>query len=220
MIDNGEEIPGPRQVSRLAELADAATAFRPAPGTTPGARADADAHTGASTGATSNTTDATRSATDATRHTTAPTTSADTGAGDTVGGTQDGAGEPAPVGERFAELLALFRSTAVLVPFDPYGSLWTAEQNGVRWICAFSDEAALARFAYAQQDADRAWDYRTVLGSRLLDEMVPMLPGPAGVALDAGSPDGVLFPPVRGIVPDAVAVDLGNDGFMTHGGTR
>ena len=42
--------------------------------------------------------------------------------------------------------------------------------------------------------------------------MVPLLPGPAGVALDAGSEDGgVLFPPVAGIVPDAVAVDLGGD---------
>jgi len=40
--------------------------------------------------------------------------------------------------------------------------------------------------------------------------MVPMLPGPAGVALDAGSVDGgMLFPPVAGIVPDSVAVDLG-----------
>jgi len=147
---------------------------------------------------------------------------------------QDPTGAPELDHERFAELLALFRSTAVLVPLDPYGSLWTAEQNGVRWICAFSDEAALARFAYAQQDAARAWDYRTVLGSRLLDQMVPMLPGPAGVALDAGSPDGMLFPPVRGIVPDAVAVDTeGHAGYggagaaiggheepMTYGGTR
>ncbi|MFE9626860.1 hypothetical protein [Streptomyces sp. NPDC006527] len=31
---------------------------------------------------------------------------------------------------------------------------------------------------------------------------------PCGVALDVGSDgDGVLFPPVAGIVPDAVAVD-------------
>ncbi|MEU9678531.1 SseB family protein [Streptomyces parvus] len=112
----------------------------------------------------------------------------------------------------FAMLLGEFRRTAVLVPFDPYGSLWTADQNGVRWICAFSDEEALARFAQAQGDSDREWTYRTILGARLLDSMVPMLPGPAGVALDAGSTDGVLFPPVAGIVPDHVAVDLGETG--------
>ncbi|MER8066722.1 SseB family protein [Streptomyces sp. NPDC094034] len=110
---------------------------------------------------------------------------------------------------QFAMLLGEFRRTAVLVPFDAYGSLWTAEQNGVRWICAFSDEEALARFARAQGDARREWTYRTILGARLLDVMVPMLPGPAGVALDAGSEGGMLFPPVVGIVPESVAVDLG-----------
>ncbi|MFJ9028595.1 SseB family protein [Streptomyces sp. NPDC102274] len=110
---------------------------------------------------------------------------------------------------RFAMLLGEFRRTAVLVPFDAYGSLWTAEQDGVRWICAFSDEEALARFARAQGDAGREWTYRTILGARLLDVMVPMLPGPAGVALDAGSAEGMLFPPVKGIVPDSAAVDLG-----------
>lgn len=109
----------------------------------------------------------------------------------------------------FTALLGEFRRTAVLVPFDAHGSLWTAEQNGVRWICAFSDEESLAGFARARGEAEREWTYRTVLGARLLDVMVPMLPGPAGVALDAGSDGGMLFPPVAGIVPDAVAVDLG-----------
>ncbi|MFF3060761.1 SseB family protein [Streptomyces sp. NPDC057909] len=108
----------------------------------------------------------------------------------------------------FAVLLGEFRRTAVLVPLDASGSLWSADHNGVRWICAFSDEQALGGFARAQGDADREWTYRTILGARLLDVMVPLLPGPAGVALDAGSTDGMLFPPVAGIVPDAVAVNL------------
>lgn len=109
----------------------------------------------------------------------------------------------------FAVLLGEFRRTAVLVPIDAHDSPWTADQGGVRWICAFSDEEALARFARAQGDAEREWTYQTVLGARLLDVMVPMLPGPGGVALDAGSEDGMLFPPVAGIVPDAAVVDLG-----------
>ncbi|MFD6278467.1 SseB family protein [Streptomyces sp. NPDC060209] len=109
----------------------------------------------------------------------------------------------------FAVLLGEFRRTAVLAPLDGNGDLWSAEQNGVRWICAFSDEEALARFASARGEAGREWAYQAVLGARLLDVMVPLLPGPAGVALDAGSTDGMLFPPVVGIVPDAVAVDLG-----------
>lgn len=117
--------------------------------------------------------------------------------------------EVAVARRRFAVLLGEFRRAAVLVPFDAQGSLWTADFNGVRWICAFSDEEALSRFAHAQGDAGREWEYRAVLGARLLDVMVPMLPWPAGVALDAGSEEGMLFPPVAGIVPDAVAVDLG-----------
>ncbi|WP_374775597.1 hypothetical protein [Streptomyces sp. NBC_01310] len=42
----------------------------------------------------------------------------------------------------------------------------------MRWICAFSDEQALARFARAQGDTEREWTYRTVLGARLLDAAV------------------------------------------------
>ncbi|MFF2188254.1 SseB family protein, partial [Streptomyces sp. NPDC058155] len=94
--------------------------------------------------------------------------------------------DPMGVARReFAVLLGVFRRSAVLVSLDAAGDLWSAEQNGVRWICAFSDEEALALFARARGDAGREWVYRTVLGARLLDVMVPLLPGPAGVALDA-----------------------------------
>ncbi|MEU8889001.1 SseB family protein [Streptomyces sp. NPDC048442] len=112
----------------------------------------------------------------------------------------------------FAALLGEFRRHTVLVPLDAHDSLWTAEWGGVRWICAFSDEAALARFAFAQGDAGREWPYRTVYGARLLDVMVPALGVPAGVALDAGSEDGALFPPVAGVVPEEAVVDLGGAG--------
>ncbi|WP_370413704.1 SseB family protein [Streptomyces fradiae] len=124
--------------------------------------------------------------------------------------------EEASARREFARLLGEFRRTAVLVPFDEFGSLWTSDFGGVRWICAFSDEEALARFAVARKEAGREWAYRTVLGARLLDVMVPMLPGPGGVALDAGSADGVVFPPVAGVVPDEVAVDLGGTGAGTR----
>ncbi|MFB7605897.1 SseB family protein [Streptomyces gardneri] len=172
---DGDGIPEPQRVSRLAELAGSSVPVAAPQGPLalvtptaqalpePGPEADAEAH----------------------------------------------AGDDLTVARRaFARLLGEFRRTAVLVPFDDSGSLWTADFNGVRWICAFSDEDALARFAVARGDAGREWAYRTVLGARLLDVMVPMLPGPGGVALDAGSADGMVFPPVAGIVPDSVAVDL------------
>ncbi|MEU2431125.1 hypothetical protein ABZ611_16710 [Streptomyces sp. NPDC007861] len=118
-----------------------------------------------------------------------------------------GAEAVAEAREAVLERLAHFRSSAVLVPLDDGGGLWTADLGGISWICAFSDEPAVARFAEARGMESREWTYRRVLGSRLLDEIVPAVEFPCGVALDAGSPGGAVFPPVRGIVPDTAAVD-------------
>ncbi|MGV9345202.1 hypothetical protein ACWDSD_10415 [Streptomyces spiralis] len=109
----------------------------------------------------------------------------------------------------FAALLGEFRRTAVLVPLGEDEAPLVGEYGGVRWIYAFSDEAALSRFAVAKGDGSREWTYRRVLGARLLDAAVPAAGMPCGVALDVGSGgDAVLFPPVAGIVPDGAAVDI------------
>lgn len=114
----------------------------------------------------------------------------------------------------FADLLEEFRQTAVLVPLgdgpgpDSERGLLTADLNGVRFILAFSDEQALSRYALARGEYHREWAYQTILGARLLDVAVPAAGVPCGVALDcADGPDGAVFPPVRGVVPDEVAVD-------------
>ncbi|WP_367323551.1 hypothetical protein [Streptomyces sp. HUAS ZL42] len=114
----------------------------------------------------------------------------------------------------FAALLGEFRRTPVLVPLgdvpgpDDERGLLTADLNGIRFILAFSDEHSLARYAQARGEAAREWTYQTILGARLLDVAVPAAGVPCGVALDcADGEDGMVFPPVRGIVPDAVAVD-------------
>ncbi|KND35178.1 hypothetical protein OH797_18245 [Streptomyces anulatus] len=111
-------------------------------------------------------------------------------------------------------LVGELRRALVLVPYDR-GGLWTAEFGGVRWVCGFTDEAALARFAEeravvegAAGAASRSWEYAAFRGARLLDEVIPAMGVPAGVAVNVADPDGaMLFPPVVGIVPDAVAVD-------------
>jgi hypothetical protein len=109
----------------------------------------------------------------------------------------------------FAVLLGEFRRTAVLVPVDADEAPLTGDFGGVRWIYAFSDERALARFACARGEGEREWAYQRWLGARLLDAAVPAVGAPCGVALDVGSEgEGALFPPVRGIVPDAVAVSV------------
>ncbi|MFF3323720.1 SseB family protein [Streptomyces sp. NPDC002889] len=111
-------------------------------------------------------------------------------------------------------LVGELRRALVLVPIDA-GGLWTAELGGVRWICGFTSEDALVRFARARDTGDgsstgRSWEYAALRGARLLDEIVPAMDEPAGVAINVADPDGaMLFPPVVGIVPEAVAVDAG-----------
>ncbi|WP_431515237.1 SseB family protein [Streptomyces sp.] len=117
----------------------------------------------------------------------------------------------------FLDFLDGFRHTTVLVPLDERDGLWSAELGGIRWIMAFSDEEALADFARARSALDgaapREWDYRKILGSRLLDSVVPAVGVPCGVALDAASEDGRVLPPVEGIVPDRATVEAYvNDG--------
>ncbi|MDX2403094.1 hypothetical protein NJO91_08145 [Streptomyces microflavus] len=125
---------------------------------------------------------------------------------DRIAERRTGVGDPrALVGE--------LRRALVLVPYDR-GGLWTAEFGGVRWVCGFTDEAALARFAEERAvmegagAASRTWEYAAFRGARLLDEIIPAMGVPAGVAVNLADPDGsMLFPPVVGIVPDAHAVD-------------
>ncbi|MFH8397393.1 hypothetical protein ACH4E9_08155 [Streptomyces anulatus] len=122
-----------------------------------------------------------------------------------------------PVAQRrqeFAALLERFRATPVLVPLgdghapDEERGLLTADLNGIRFILAFSDRQALARYAQARGEFGREWTYQTILGARLLDVAVPSAGVPCGVALDcADGPDGMILPPVKGIVPDEAAID-------------
>lgn len=101
-------------------------------------------------------------------------------------------------------LVGEFRRSEVLVPVVD-GSLLSAESGGIRWLFAFTELAALERFAAARGEAAPGWV--PVFGARLLDQVIPAIDGPVGIAVDAGSSTGLVLPPVAGIVPDAVAVD-------------
>ncbi len=121
---------------------------------------------------------------------------------------RDGVGDP-------GRLLGEFRRTALLVPVadGPDGGLMSAVSGGIRWIYAFTDEEALARFAEARGESGREWEYLSVLGARLVDAVVPMADGPAGVVVNVADGDGsMFFPPVAGIVPEGSAVDIGDRG--------
>ncbi|WP_367324976.1 hypothetical protein [Streptomyces sp. HUAS ZL42] len=109
-------------------------------------------------------------------------------------------------------LVGEMRRTVLLVPVAG-GGLWSARSGGVRWICGFTDEAALARFALRHGSGDQPMDYAALLGARIVDEVVPSLNEPAGLAVDIATEDGsMFFPPVAGIVADGVAVDSGPAG--------
>ncbi|MFI2367972.1 hypothetical protein [Streptomyces sp. NPDC018833] len=106
-------------------------------------------------------------------------------------------------------LVGEMRRSVLLVPMTG-GGLWSARSGGVRWICGFTDEAALAQFALRHASGDQPMEYAALLGARIVDEVVPSLGEPAGLAVDIAAEDGsMFFPPVVGIVPDGVAVDSG-----------
>ncbi|MGQ4436812.1 MULTISPECIES: hypothetical protein [unclassified Streptomyces] len=131
----------------------------------------------------------------------------------------DGAG--ATLAERIARyrggvgnpraMVGELRRAALLVPLDS-GGMWTGHLGGVRWIFAFTGEESLARFARGRGNGRQAWEYAELLGARLLDEVVPGMGEPAGIAVDVADGDGaMLFPPVLGIVPESAAVDRDPD---------
>ncbi|MFB6510052.1 SseB family protein [Streptomyces virginiae] len=141
-----------------------------------------------------------------------------------IAGYREGRGDPARlVGEfRRTTLLVPLTNTDVDVdverPFVAAGGLMSAVSGGIRWLYAFTDEEALARFACARGEDGREWPYLAMLGARLLDAVVPMSDRPAGVAVNVADGDGsMLFPPVAGIVPDAFAVDVDPGADGGHG---
>jgi len=58
------------------------------------------------------------------------------------------------------------RRSVLLVPTSD-GGLWSARSGGVRWICGFTDEPALARFALHHGPGDRPMEYAALLGARM-----------------------------------------------------
>lgn len=115
-------------------------------------------------------------------------------------------------------LLAAFRAAAVYVPLWDRESMWSADAEGVRWLYAFTSEGELERFVRARaaetpsQMPGGPVDYWTVRGARLLEAAVPEMTAqtrmPCGVAVDVAGGRPFFLPPVAGIVPDAVAVQV------------
>jgi hypothetical protein len=104
-------------------------------------------------------------------------------------------------------LVAAFREALLFVPLGDGTALLTADGGGLRWLYAFTSSTELARYAAAREEADREWHYVTVRGARMLEQFLPGLPQPCGVVLDVAGERPMTFPPVRGVVPHAIAVN-------------
>ncbi len=78
----------------------------------------------------------------------------------------------------------------VVVPVSD-GDVLSVAGGGVTWVCAFTDLAALARFAVLRGEGGREWSYVTISGAFLLSA----LPRRTGVAVDLGSEQPELLPP-------------------------
>lgn len=112
----------------------------------------------------------------------------------------DGQGDP-------GRLMAGFRDTILLVPLGPRTTVLTSNSGGLRWILAFTSQSELARYSVARDEADQERRYITARGDRILDEFLPAVDPPCGVAIDIAGDRPMMLPPVRGIVADAIAVD-------------
>lgn len=108
-------------------------------------------------------------------------------------------------------LLSAFRRALLVLPLADGHRALIGESGGLPWVYAFSSTAQLARFASVRHDGTRQWEYVTITGRRLLDAFLPALGRPVGVAMDVAGERPMLFPPVSGFVPAAVAVDVSDD---------
>jgi hypothetical protein len=81
-----------------------------------------------------------------------------------------------------------------VVPTDGGESVLTAEQDGRKWLYAFTSTEELARFAAARGEADREWPYLTVRGERLAAVLAPELGADAVLAVDVAGANPGLFP--------------------------
>ena len=130
----------------------------------------------------------------------------------------------------FLARLGEFRRSRVLVPLglspgpDGGEAPLTVDTGGVRWILAFTGEAALARYAVARGEGGRQWRYWGVWGAAVLDAAVPTVAEsgvPCGVLVNpADGERGLVLPPVAGVVPEDVVVGGPEAVASQAGGTQ
>jgi hypothetical protein len=91
-------------------------------------------------------------------------------------------------------LIGGLRAALLLLPTDGAESVFTAQENGLHWVYAFTGTERLARFAAARGEGEREWPYLTVRGSRLAEVVLPELGPDVALAVNVAGPCPGLFP--------------------------
>lgn len=88
------------------------------------------------------------------------------------------------------------RSSVLLMPVTDDDRVLTSAFGGLDWVCAFTSESEYARYLAARGDSEgRA--FRTLFGSRIVDDVIPALENPTGIAVDIAGPSPLAFPPTE-----------------------
>lgn len=107
------------------------------------------------------------------------------------------------------QVMQLLRSATLWVETDSdeHGhAVRSVAAQGLSWLPVFSSLPRLALFAQAAGRGAQQVTYGTLTGAELLDTCLPELPVGTGLVLDAVSEHVLALPPVRGIVPESLAV--------------
>lgn len=97
-------------------------------------------------------------------------------------------------------LVTALRDSALVIPLDIDGLVFTQVWGGLPWLTAFTDVDRCVVFAEAAGRDTSAVEICRVRGAAVLDRL-DRAPEPTGLVVDAASPDVMVFPPVRAITP-------------------
>ncbi|NLE78705.1 MAG: hypothetical protein GX610_03835 [Rhodococcus sp.] len=87
------------------------------------------------------------------------------------------------------------RTAVLFVPLTDDDRISTSEIEGIDWVCAFTSEQEYAKYVVARGENSGQHRYHTLLGWRIVDDLIPSLGRPTGVVVDICGTAPMAFPP-------------------------
>lgn len=94
-----------------------------------------------------------------------------------------------------AALTQAFRDAVLLVPLTDDERISTSEVHGIDWVCAFTSEYEYAKYLVARGEGGEPRRFHTLLGWRIVDDLIPTLQRPTGVVVNSCGAAPMAFPP-------------------------